>query len=241
MTGAVQKPAAGPGSTSLTGYHWRLATATDAQGKRIDALFARADKPVQLDFAGDRLSVVNACNRMGGSYMVEGSRLTVSRLASTRMACREPVLAALDDAIGQRITGMLTIALQAGDTPRLTLTSASGDVLAFDGAPTAETRFGGPGERMFLEVAAQTRSCSHPLIPNMQCLQVREIRYDDRGLKVGEPGEWQNFYEQIEGYTHEPGVRNVLRVMRYKRTAAPADASTLAYVLDTVVESESIR
>ena len=32
----------------LPQYHWRLTDANDAQGKRIDALFARADKPCLL-------------------------------------------------------------------------------------------------------------------------------------------------------------------------------------------------
>ena len=43
-------------------------------------------------------------------------------------------------------------------------------------------RYGDSGERLFLEVAAQTKPCSHPLIPDMLCLQVRELKYDDKGL-----------------------------------------------------------
>ena len=52
----------------LQGNHWLLDSATDASGKRVDALFARADKPVTLDFNDGRLSVSNTCNRMGGGY-----------------------------------------------------------------------------------------------------------------------------------------------------------------------------
>ncbi|MBN9325065.1 MAG: DUF4377 domain-containing protein, partial [Delftia acidovorans] len=44
----------------------------------------------------------------------------------------------------------------------------------------------------------------------------------------------------IEGYKHEPGIRNVLRIQRYKRQNVPADASAYAYVLDMVVESERV-
>ena len=39
------------------------------------------------------------------------------------------------------------------------------------------------------------------------------------------------------GYTHEPGVSNVLRINRYKRPQPPADASGYVYELDLVVES----
>ena len=146
---------------------------------------------------------------------------------------------ALDGETGKRLEG----ALKAGmpDPATLTLATASGDVLTFRGEPTAGTRYGDSGERLFLEVAAQTKPCSHPLIPDKQCLQVREITFDDNGLRSGEPGEWQNFYDQIEGFSHQPGTRNVLRVNRYTVANPPADGSSQAFVLDMVVESELVK
>lgn len=230
-------PAAPALAAELPRFHWRLQEATSADGSRIEALFARADKPVQLDFDKGRLAVSNTCNRMGGSYALAAGALTVGRMASTMMACTDAKLMALDGEVGKRLEGALSMAMIAGDTPQLTLGNAGGDRLVFVGTPTADTLHGGPGERVFLEVAAQTKPCSHPLIPDMQCLQVRELQYDDKGLKVGAPGAFGNFYDRIEGYAHEPGVRNVLRVQRYTRKNAPADASKYAYVLDMVVES----
>ena len=238
-TTAAAVPAAEDANADLGRYHWRLRDAIDANGQRIDALFVQADKPLQLDFADGRLAVANTCNRMGGSYTLAGDTLTVARLASTRMACADPKLMALDGEVGKRLEGALKLALAAGDTPTLTLATASGDTLVFAGEPTAETRYGGPGERIFLEVAARTKPCSHPLIPDKQCLQVREVNFDDQGLKTGTPGEFANFYDEIEGYTHEDGMRNVLRVNRYTIANPPADASKYAYVLDMVVESDA--
>jgi heat shock protein HslJ len=228
-------------TTVLSAYHWRLNDAKDASGKRIDALFVNADKPLQLDFAERRVRVGNTCNHMGGAYSVEGDKLKFDRLASTLMACADPKLMALDQEIGKRLEAESTFALQSGDTPTLTLTGGNGDVLTFKGDPTAETRYGGPGETAFLEVAAQTKPCNHPLIPNMQCLQVREIKYDGKGIKTGVDGEFQNFYGNIEGYSHEPGIRNIVRVKRYAIKNPPADGSSLAYVLDMVVESETAK
>lgn len=89
-----------------------------------------------------------------------------------------------------------------------------------------------------LEVAAQTAPCSHPLIPDQQCLQVRQLQYDDRGLKVGPPGAFADFHATIGGYAHQPGVRNVSRVDRYQIRNPPADAPSRAFVLDMVVESD---
>lgn len=225
----------------LPSHHWRLVEATDAQGQRIDALFAQPDKPVQLDFADGRVNVSSTCNRMMGSFSLEGTTLTLAQMASTLMACTDPKLTALDAEVGKRLAGALTVSSTAGDTPQLVLTNAGGDRLVFEGAPTAATRFGGPAERVFLEVGPETKPCSHPLIPDKQCLQVREVRFDENGLRVGEPGEWQNFFDEIEGYTHQPGVRNVLRIDRYTRANVPADASRYAYVLDMVVESEQVK
>jgi heat shock protein HslJ len=232
-------PAASDANADLVRYHWRLQDATDANGKRIDALFVRDGKPLQLDFADGRVAVANACNRMGGGYSLEGESLTVARMASTMMACADPKLMALDGEIGKRIEGASKLDFLGGDTPTLTLANAAGDKLVFAGEPTAATRYGGPGERVFLEVAARTKPCSHPLVPGKQCLQVREVKYDEQGLKVGTPGPFENFYDDIEGYTHEDGVRNVLRVDRYTVENPPADGSSHAYVLDMVVESDA--
>ena len=196
---------------------------------------------MQLDFDKGRLAVSNTCNRMGGSYALAAGTLTVGRMASTMMACTDAKLMALDGEVGKRLEGALSLALAAGDAPSLTLGNAVGDTLVFAGTPTPDTRYGGPGERIFLEVAAQTKACSHPLIPDMQCLQVRELQYDDKGLKVGTPGAFGNFYDSIEGYTHQPGVRNVLRVNRYEIKDPPADAPSQAFVLDMVVESEAAK
>jgi hypothetical protein len=137
--------------------------------------------------------------------------------------------------VDSRLEGALKTEL--GDQGQLTLRTTSGDVLVFAPQPTAETRFGGPGETVFIEVAAQTKPCPHPLIRDMQCLQTREVKFDDKGLKQGTPGAFENFYGTIEGYTHEPGTRNVLRVKRFAIANPPADAPNTAYVLDMVVES----
>lgn len=231
---AALKTAAHLQAQRLQGQHWRLKDATTAEGKRIDALFAQTDKPVTLDFTDGRLAVSNTCNRMSGGYTLADGTLTFQQMASTRMAC-EPAVMALDDALSSRLQG--AVKAEVADNGELTLRPANGDVLVFLPEASAETRYGGPGETVFFEVAAQTKLCPHPLIKDKQCLQVREVRFDDQGVKQGEPGAFENFYDGIEGYTHEAGIRNVLRVKRFKIDNPPADASSQAYVLDMVVES----
>src|SRR5690554_835421 len=237
-TAAAADAATAPAAPAnrLDAWHWRLAEAVDADGNRIDALFGNPDQPLQLDFSQGRVSVSGGCNRIGGGYEQDGDALRIGGLMQTRMACPQPLMDQ-DAAIAGLLEDELALATEDSDPPRLELTAADGSRLAFTGAATADTRFGGPGERMFLEVASQRVDCHHPLMPDMQCLHVREVFFDDAGLRAGEPGEWQFLYEDIEGYQHQPGVRNVLRVYRYDRDPVPADASSIVYVHDMTVES----
>jgi heat shock protein HslJ len=235
--------------SSLAAYHWRLADATDGIGTRIDDLFARADHPLQLDFDAGNVSVSNSCNRMRGSWSLAGDELTFGKLASTLMACGDAKLMTLDAAVGRYLAGTMHLTLETDDgEPRLTLRTERGATLRFAGAPTAQTRYGGPGETRFLEVAAQDKPCDAATAAaatvaanapaGAACLEVRELHYDANGLRSGEPGPWHALPQGIEGYEHEPGIRNVVRVQRYRPAAVPAGASSAVYVLDMVVESQ---
>jgi hypothetical protein len=132
----------------------------------------------------------------------------------------------------------LQVQLQPGATPGLRLASPTQQTLSLSGQPTMASPYGAP-TRIFLEVAAQTMPCQPGAGAQTQCLQVRERRFDTQGLRIEPPGEWRAFYDRIDGYTHTPGVRNLLRIDRYQRKQVPADASRYVCVLDMVVESET--
>jgi heat shock protein HslJ len=222
----------------LTGYHWQLASATDAAGARIAALLVRPERPVTLTFNGRGVAVQNACNAMHAQYTLAGDTLELDRFLSTMMACADPAVSALDRAVTATLHGPLTLAIDTrGARPRLALTTSSGERLTFDGTPTAATRYGSEGEVEFLEVAAAPIACPNGA-PGAQCLNVREVHYDAQGLRTGEPGPWHALGEPIEGYTHQPGVRNVLRVRRFTIAHPERHGANVAYVLDMVVESE---
>lgn len=230
-------------TTTLARYHWQLHDAVDAGNRRLDALFATTDKPpLQLDFTSDQLSVRNACNAIGGGYKIVDGHLATASLLQTMMACTDSTLMQREATIKAVLRDRPALIVStSGDTPLLTLAAASGQTLTFAGQPTAEMRYGGPGETVFLEVAPQTVPCRHPPVPDKTCLQVRERRYDANGLRASEPGPWQPLQQDIEGYVHQPGVRNVLRVKRYPLKRPPAGAPSSAYVLDMVVESEIVK
>lgn len=223
-------------SATLAAHHWRLESATAADGAALDALAANPDAPLQLDFSEGRVSVSNACNRMGAEFNLDAGQLGFGPMVSTEMACAEPLMA-MEREAHTRLAGEHRYTLEAGEPPRLRLVNPHGDTLVFTGTPTARTRHGSEPEQVFLEVAAERIDCHHPLMPEHRCLQVREVHYDGQGLKQG-TGEWGPLYEEIEGFEHRPGVRTVLRLDRYRRTDVPADASAVAHVLDMVVEQE---
>lgn len=231
--------------TSLQAYHWRLFTTTGKDGQPAPAIPGAGGEQVTLNFTDTMMSVDNLCNVLGSGYTISGSKITFTSPVSTLKMCSDPELMRNEQAVGKLLPTATDWSMAKADSapdnpaPVLTLNFKDGTKWRLKGEPTATTRYGSEPTRVFLEVAAQKEKCSHPLIPNYQCLKVREIQYSDSGVKTY-TGDWMYYYGDIEGYTHTPGVRNVLRINRYELKNVPADASSKADVLDMVVESEQV-
>lgn len=211
----------------LQAYHWPLSAGTDTT-------LIRPKAPITLDFDASRLSVRNSCNVLNASTLLSDNQLEISQMLSTRRACLGE-LENLDEKISAALHGRHHLKL----TTQMQLILTRGkQQLIFDAIPTARTRFGSEPTRIFLEVASRRQACNHPLIPDYQCLQVRERHFDEQGLEIGKPQEFALFYNEIEGFDFQPGVRTVLRIDRYEHQHSSADTSRFAYVLDTVIQSE---
>jgi heat shock protein HslJ len=220
---------------ALQDHTWTLQSATDAEGRAIDAVQVPGH-PFVLRFEGARAGLRGGCNQMVASWRLSPhNELRFGQWAGTMKACDTPLMNA-DSQMSALLAQPLQASVQPGDAPVLRLESAGRQSLSFSGQRTPQSLYGKP-KRIFMEVAAQTVPCQPGAGAPAQCLQVRELRFDEQGLRIGEPGPWQAFYGQIEGYQHQPGVRNVLRLDRFQRSRAPADASRYVYVLDLVVES----
>jgi heat shock protein HslJ len=103
----------------LTGTGWTLAT---LPGR---TLIANSSVTLQFDAAG-RVSGTDGCNRYSGTYLVNGSALLVSPLASTRMAC-PPELTSQGAAFTSALTQARSYRLTNG---RLELLASDGTVRA---------------------------------------------------------------------------------------------------------------
>ena len=77
----------------------------------------------------------------------------------------------------------------------------------------------GQAEMKTLYVGSELVDCVG--VAPMECMQVR----------ADPSGEWQLFYDQIEGFTFEPGFTYELRVNVATIANPPADGSSLKYTL----------
>jgi heat shock protein HslJ len=240
-TPAAAAPAVAPTAdiaTPLVANQWQLTSATDAAGQAVSAFFPADGGPLGLLVADGRLNVTGSCNRISAGYqLLDGAQMQVSSGPSTMMACPQP-LADADAAMAGFLSGSLQVSI-AGESgaPQLRLTAADGSVLTFNGTPTPETRFGGPGTRAFLEVSP--KPCEAPA--ERPCLMVRDRNFDDNGLAVGSPGEWRALPEGIEGYAPVDGEQHVVRVKRFEKAGADGSAPTVHFVFDMTVETRTLE
>jgi copper homeostasis protein (lipoprotein) len=122
----------GPQQLPLRGTSWRLGSLTlqgrqerpPAGGRAVELLFEKD--------SSDRVSGSGGCNRLMGGFTLDGKTLRFSPLASTKMACAEPVMAfemnvvrALEQVRGWRIEGGELFLLDAGGRPLLLYQAAS--------------------------------------------------------------------------------------------------------------------
>jgi heat shock protein HslJ len=223
---------------ALESHRWTLVVASDAESRRIDALFPTAGRPYTFTFAGAMLNVQGGCNTLGGSYQINAAGLLeVGSMRTTMMACA-PELMQADTAMAALLAQPMQFAVTQDMPPQLQLRTAANATLALQGQVTPEALYGA-GTLIFLEVDARQFPCRNPRNGQTTCLQVRTINFDEQGLRSGPAGPWQPFYDSIEGYTHTPGQRNVLRVKRFDRGVKPGDAAAAIYVLDLIVETET--
>lgn len=174
---------------------------------------------VTMEFDDGRVAVYSGCNRGNAQYSIEQGALIIGPMAATKMACMGPQAQFEDE----------FFALLAS-RPRLS-TDAQTLMLA---GPRGELRFASqpmPSAKAitkFIYVAAQRRPCTG--VMPMQCLQIRE--------KPGDP--WLNHYDEIIGFTHQPGIEYRLRILEDDVPNPPADASSKRWFLDLVVEQKVV-
>ena len=201
-----------------------------------------APKPLVLRFSDDnRLSISTSCNTMASSWKIENNQIVTGALMSTQMACPENSMKQEDIAaqLFQDRKAPFILNLKDAQNPTLTIVNAKGEQLVFTGKMTPETKYQTQGETIFLEISPETKTCTG--VAKQTCLQVREIKYAENGVKTQVDKDWTLFYDQIEGFTHTPKERQVVRIKRYEIKNPAADQSKYAYVQDMIIERETVK
>lgn len=216
---------------TLAAYQWSIATADTPE-------------PLVLHFLeSGSLSISTSCNTLGGSWKVENNNtINTGNMMSTQMACtgnamNQEAFASSIFSGGAKVPFVLN--LNDKDKPTLTLTTSKGEKVVFTGKMTPETKYQSAGETIFLEVSPETKQCTG--VAPQTCLQVREIKYAENGVKTQVDKDWSLFYDQIEGFQHTPSERQVIRLKRYEIKNPAADQSKYAYVHDMTIERETVK
>ena len=116
-------------ASAIEGPVWRL---TRLRGLDEKALAALPDGAT-VRFVQGQVQGFGGCNRLAGSYTIDGDRLTVGPLAGTMMACPEPAMA-VESAFSKALTGTLHFRIDDGNL-MLTPESGSEPALVFAAAP----------------------------------------------------------------------------------------------------------
>lgn len=125
-----------PTTEQLEARLWQLARATDAQGKRIDALFVRGRQPYTLRFQPGCMSELNLCNQASSHYHLQDDRLILENGIQTTALCINPKVDAQERRAETLFHGRDTApTLALDDTGALVVRNAKGEVLVFKPAP----------------------------------------------------------------------------------------------------------
>lgn len=233
----------------LPRFDWHLVIANDSHDKTLSGVITQGHPPITLRFDSNQLlSVTNTCNQLSAGFSInEGDNgLVIGQVAQTMRACIDPDMALKDDAmiaLLSNLTESRVVSAQNEKTPELILTDKNGNRFVFTGVMTPEAYFNQTGEVMFLEVSAETVACDLPEA-NSQCLQIREIQYDENYRQIIPNETWIAYPNQIAGYTHTAGTRNIIRVKRFvhdENTPKDTTKPNPFYSLELVVEASNVN
>ncbi len=213
----------------LSSYDWSTKTTDDL-------------KPLVVQFTNNgRVAISTSCNTLSGTWAVAKNILSASNIISTQMACTDHAMKQEGFAGALFSNAKIPFILNLKDpkNPTLTLNTLQGTSVVFTGKMTPETQYQSASETFFFEVSPETKKCSG-LMPRT-CLQVKEIKYADNGIKTQVDKDWGLFYDEIQGFEHTPNERQVIRVKRYEIKNPAADQSKYVYIHDMTVEREAIQ
>ncbi len=231
-----QDPRFQPASASdmLVQTSWELARWTlPAGGLRPVPHPSSTMRPITVAFIHEqgspRMMGFAGCNQFNAPYTVANGLLIIrSEPVSTRMACAPQAMALEQDFLAS-LTRITASSVDNTNNPqRMTWKLNTGDTLDF-GRRTDPVAGGQRGPSKLIYVNSERVPCTAGA-GRALCYQVRD--------SASQP--WQFWYGDITGFNFQPGVRYRLRVVEVHDPNPPADASSVRWVLDAVIEQEVV-
>lgn len=205
----------------LTNYTWSAKT-------------KMSNEPIILHFnQNNRLYIKTGCNGQNTSWSLDGNTLKTSPMMSTMKMCSPDLMK--QEQFVQKMFNNSSLKTEINTTSTsLVLTTPNGEILTFEGTLTPEAKYNTQAETIFLEILPEQKTCN----TNQKCLQVREIKYNDQGLKAQIPTTWTVIpLNAIEGYQHDPQLKQIIRIKQYKTQIN--DQPSKVYIYDMTVESST--
>lgn len=215
----------------LAGYFWDMDAAFDKSGNPQPFWFLKEYPPVRLNFSKDGYAYAkNACNSLNWKFTAAApDKIAFTPTVATAMGCNEE-LTQRENLVRRGIpqTHRFTLKTTPPTGPeRLTLYLADGSRWEFKPTPTPETRYGGPGKQIELEIALDTVPCEPH--STQQCLSARHVRWERNTTKVC-LSDWEALKSGIEGYQQTPGRHEIIWVKAYPINSVSRKAAGLEYV-----------
>ncbi|MBS9779868.1 MAG: META domain-containing protein [Moraxellaceae bacterium] len=234
---------------TLVKYNWQLKSATDKNKKAIK-LFSGLKEPVKLKFYQDKqrfgIGLDVGCNRMSTNAKLQGAKLIADSFIMTQMACGD--LDKVESTLTKTMQGTSQLAIMPmnflpnpsmanKEKAMLQQVTADGSTFIWEGKLTNTAKYG-KGETVFLEVMGEEKPCSSGI--NGKCLQVRDVYYDNKGIKTGK-SKWRIMSKQIKGYKHNAKTNQIIRLKKYVTDPVDVKGKQIIYVFDMAIETELVQ
>lgn len=226
-----------PTTNSLQSYDWQLNNINSTDPITWNGSYLQTQNgKVTLNFNQNHITYNVGCNQLSNQYSLSKNTMQpIGTGISTLMGCGE--LQAREQWLAKQMQSPSELQIMETQVDAvLSQTTADGSWLQWVGKLKPEVKYG-KGETVFLEVKPKWQYCDN--VTDKKCLEVRDINYDNQGLKTA-VGQWYLLDAPIMGYRHDESAQRVLRLTRYRTPPTDTKGYGNLYQLDSVIETKTL-
>ena len=226
-----------PTTNSLQSYDWQLNNINSTDPITWNGSYLQTQNgKITLNFNQNHITYNVGCNQLSNQYSLSKNTMQpIGTGISTLMGCGE--LQAREQWLAKQMQSPSELQIMETQVDAvLSQTTADGSWLQWVGKLKPEVKYG-KGETVFLEVKPKWQYCDN--VTDRKCLEVRDINYDNQGLKTA-VGQWYLLDAPIMGYRHDESAQRVLRLTRYRTPPTDTKGYGNLYKLDSVIETKTM-